>query len=422
MNIKVLVTFAIILVVLLAIPATLLAFNLFNIRSYLPFAEGDIEPVDVNITNLTENGFSVTWWTPTKQTEGSIKYGTGGNVSTVVPDDRGSGGNNKFETHHVSVSSLSPDTEYSFSIFVNNKEYKRGGASYYTVKTLPVLSSAPTPNPVTGTVSDAENIKNDAVVYIYLSNGEEDESIVYSTNTSSNGTFAIDVGTIRSFVVSRAFAIGDETQMNLYALARGKLYGTKEVLFTTDAGEISLTETVVSLNFPTPDYVTVEEEPASVEISVTSPEEGEVLASLSRVRGYANPEENLTVDISGMQTITADVVADSSGYYSYDIYETLTDGNYGLTVSSKDSQERIVNLNFQILGEQVGDDARDTSNVDDEYSNSNNTNNNTTYDPTTYESTSNPLPSTGVEDYWGLILATTIIFMSMFYAIVIRKF
>lgn len=420
MNIKVLVTFAIIVVVLLAIPATLLAFNLFNIRSYLPFAEGDIEPMDVNITNITENGFSVTWWTPTKQTEGSIKYGTGGSVSTVVQDDRGSGNDKKFETHHVSVSSLTPETEYSFSIFVNNKEYKRGGASYYTVKTLPVLSQAPTPNPVTGTISNAESIKNDAVVFVYLSNSSEDQSIVYSTNTSSNGTFAIDVGTVRSSVVSRPFTIGNDTQMNFYALAKGKLYGTKETTFNSDAGNIPLTETVVSLDFPTLDYVTVDEEPEPdpVDISVTSPEEGDVLTSLSRVRGYANPEENLTIEISGSQTITADIVADSSGYYSYDIYETLTDGNYGLTVSSKDDLERIASSNFQILGEQVGDDRQPVNNDNNmpDYSNTNNNSND--YD---YNSSENPLPSTGVEDYWGLILATIILLMSGFYAVVIRK-
>lgn len=446
MDKKLIVVLVFVLLLIITIPLSIWAFNLFNIQDILSGADTNVTPEDINVTNVTENSFTVTWWTPSSPSEGSVKFGPVGSVSSVAYDDRADGQNDKkFETHSVTIASLNPDTEYEFSVVSNGVEHKRVGDRYFKARTLPSLDSAPTPYPIIGEVSD-NSVGEDAIVYIYLENNSDDQSIVYSTTTAQNGTFSLDIGTIRNTNIRKLFEKTENTQMKLVAMAKSNLAGEKSDTLSDDAGAIDLSETKVNFSFPIIDYSGSDEEPANEELSISSPSDGDELESLSRVRGYTNPNENLTVEISGPVNIGEEIVSESSGYYSYYLDEPLSSGTYTLTVTSNDRDNTVASVGFRVVtqdaggtdddtGDTTGDNTNDTNsgtgtdyyndygsgdsgtnydsyNTDDTNGGTTNTNTNT--------NTNTTLPSTGVEDYIGIILASLLLIFSLSYLIVTK--
>ena len=81
-------------------------------------ADESLVPKQVRVTNVSENGFSVSWITDSPAV-GLVKYGIEANsIKQVAMDDRDqlSGEAGVFAVHHVTVKSLTPATKYFFKL------------------------------------------------------------------------------------------------------------------------------------------------------------------------------------------------------------------------------------------------------------------------------------------------------------------
>ena len=115
----------------------------------------------------------------------------------------------EYYTHHVTVTNLEPETEYSFMIgdrYVYREVKSENGN--VTATTLEVPENVRSPLPAYGSVKDAENKEDtsidelksigDAIIYLTLLDREsEEESNIFSSSFNSSGNWYMDIASAR---------------------------------------------------------------------------------------------------------------------------------------------------------------------------------------------------------------------------------
>lgn len=409
---------------LVSIPAAVYAFDLFDIREFFSGAQPtSVTPANVYVTNITESGATVTWTTFGTPTAGSVKYGvaSSGQNDQIVYDDRVSGVyNTRFETHHLTMRGLQPNTSYSYTVYNDEVAYTSGSPSSFTFQTAPLGESPSIPTPIIGSISSVDTVGQDSIIYLYLSKGTE-SSVVYSTTSQLDGNFSIDVGGIRSSAVANLYQLDSASAINLYVAAKTGLYNKTTTDWATELGTIQLTSQVVGFDFPALDYTPVAV--VNNEVTIDNLDDGESVTTLPTLTGTANPNEDLVVTISGPTYISDDVVADSGGDYRYTITRELDSGSYSAKVASVSREGQSTTVRFTVSSTTTSNTNTNTNtNTDTDTNDNTDTTNDSTpvYTDNTNTDTDS-LPQTGVEDYAGIIAGLLILFISGLYLTVIRK-
>ena len=194
-----------------------------------PKAAATQTPKQVRITNVTENGFSVSWITD-QPTTGLVKYGTeASSIKQIMLDDRDqlSGESGVFEIHHVSLKNLTPQTNYYFKLESGGKQFDNNGKPF-DQNTGSTLGTPPAADPVYGTVlTPAGTGAEGVVVYVNVANAAP-----LSALAKTNGNWALSLSTARSTDLSSYLNYDTQaTIVNL--LVQGGKQGTAPVITTT---------------------------------------------------------------------------------------------------------------------------------------------------------------------------------------------
>lgn len=123
----------------------------------------------------------------------------------------------QYYVHHVTVSGLNPETEYSFMVGNGWFFHKEGvvGTDDKAFKTFAELDELATPSPAYGTVvesgdSDPMDPAKDAVLYMRVDFGNNKYSQLLSSPTAENGTWYIDLSNARDEFGSKLGEITDD--------------------------------------------------------------------------------------------------------------------------------------------------------------------------------------------------------------------
>jgi hypothetical protein len=155
----------------------------------------EIVPSKVRITNISDNKFSVSWVTSVA-TPGSIEYGVvGEKLISPAKDERDTVSQGKYLTHHITVESLQPSTQYAFRILSGETPTRfDNNGSPYTTTTGPVIGATPTSQNFYGNVQlTSKQGADGAIVYLTLPEGS-----TASTLVRESGNYAFTLSTIRS--------------------------------------------------------------------------------------------------------------------------------------------------------------------------------------------------------------------------------
>lgn len=197
--------------------------------TFLLRASPEIIPQQVKTTNVADDGFTISWITD-DQTSGFVKYGPDINSALVAADDRDqlSGKTGNFFTHHVTLKSLNPATNYYFKIGSGKKIFDNNGQPYQ-LKTAPSLQTTSPPNDVAyGVVVDENDLPvQGVIVYLSLAN-----ATTLSALTKSSGNWAIPLNLARSGDLS-SYAPYDREASVEEIFAQGGPAGTATVIATT---------------------------------------------------------------------------------------------------------------------------------------------------------------------------------------------
>lgn len=166
------------------------------------------DPIRVEITNISNGSFTVSYTTSDKVI-GTLIYGSDRNtLDNVALDDRDqiSQSVSKYTAHSITVKNLSPDTNYFFSISSGDKKYING-SSPYEVKTGSSAEEPTSQVPLSGkTVLPDGTSPSDGLVYVSISGAQK-----ISTFIKSDGTYTIPLNNLKNTDLDDNFPISKST-------------------------------------------------------------------------------------------------------------------------------------------------------------------------------------------------------------------
>lgn len=330
-------TFIALLTLLISLYATLLLIK--NGVIIVGKASPDLEPQNIEISNITDNSFTVSF-TTNEKTTGAVSISIE-NSSKIVYDERDISGSQKdYYSHYVSVAGLSPDTNYEFSI-ISNGNIILNKKERFTVKTAEVItSSPPEQKPIFGNVRLANGeISDDILVRI-----EKGKTQLISSLVNGKGQFIIPSNSIRKDTLDSYFEFFPDDILHIKIL-RQNLISQVKVSFS-GAESIPLVILPNSYDFttrkpqkmPAPienfEFPKISIKPG--EVKIISPEENQsFIDDKPLFKGYApsNKEVKITIESEIIQTT---VKSDNNGIWTFRPSKTLEPGVHTITIETVD--------------------------------------------------------------------------------------
>jgi hypothetical protein len=327
-------------------------------------AEATITPKQVQITNMADIGFTVSWITD-KPINGMVQYGTEPNSLTQQAlDERDSlsGEIGKYEIHYVSIKGLKQKTTYYFKLKSGNKEYDNNGKPF-EVTTGPTLGVPPAADPVYGTVLTPSGTTAEGVI-VYLNVAQ---ATPLSALVKTNGNWALSLSTARTADLSSYLTYDMQATIINIRVQGGRLgtataitttmndspvpeitlgqnhdfrstAGTKK---TTTGGQADKDKTEPVSGFKLEPIATDSTEATeSGEVTLENPSfEGEVLnATQPAFIGTGPPGTVLSIEINSDNVYTGSVAVDEEGGWEFSPPEGLEPGEHTITIAYIDAE------------------------------------------------------------------------------------
>ena len=317
-------------------------------------AAPEIAPDQIEITNITQSSFTVSWITSQPAT-GLVKYGENNQPQLIARDLRDplTGNFGQYTTHWINISGLNSNSSYSFTIQSQGKFYDNNG-SPYTITTAPAFKTPPQPQVELprGTVitSDGQPAVG-ALVYLRAQNLSPQSVIVDPT-----GSWSINLTQARIRDLSQVFTFDTQTQ-NFELFIHGGDLPNSTVNFSAKS-QYPLSPITLGQNY---DFRSIAPQPAVVSVSrarfdfapplgavqpttpeeivIWNPESDEVVAtSYPLFLGSGPANITLTIVLESQGPITANVTTDDRGYWQWNPTSPLTQGEHTITISYVDFQ------------------------------------------------------------------------------------
>jgi hypothetical protein len=213
-------------------------------RSMAPAGLGNLSISEVRITNVRDGSLTISWITNSPAT-GYVNFGLTTALGSTAYDDRGD--TTVDDTHHVTLSGLSPETTYYFDVASDSTVDDNGGV-HYTVSTGPTLG-LPVPDTIYGQVFLADGVTpaEGAIVYITLMDsngaGSPGQAAPMSTLVDEYGYWTVNLGNSRVAGLTNYFlysSSGDSVAIEVQGAAQGTASQTVDTSADTPAASMTL--------------------------------------------------------------------------------------------------------------------------------------------------------------------------------------
>lgn len=175
---------------------------------------------NIQVTNVTENSFTVVWESLKKET-GYVTYGATLDLAEAANDDRdGLTERGSYYMHHVSVTDLIPETMYYYEIHSGDIPYDDNGDPY-EITTPSTEDSPPAYDSLLGEVTGSG--KSDAVI-VAIVQTEDGESSAVSTVADNSGNWTLSIGSVRNDDYDGYFNYGSDDTVVITGLTKGDEY------------------------------------------------------------------------------------------------------------------------------------------------------------------------------------------------------
>jgi len=170
-------------------------------------AAGDLTPKDVRVSNVTENSFTVSWFTD-RDSVGSVVWGENTDLNRL---NSGKNSSPK-KIHYITTRDLEPETSYYFEINSGGESFNNSNVPW-AVKTAPKTSRRSEVILASGKVQTSEGSGAPGVV-VYMQIGG---ASLASVQASSNGTWLLPLTNIRTQTLSSLVEIkAQETLLDIF--------------------------------------------------------------------------------------------------------------------------------------------------------------------------------------------------------------
>lgn len=349
-------------------------------------ASGSIQPGNVEITNVSDTTFSVSWTTQLPAT-GALSAASPKTSAFVLFDDQDVGtspittptkGQGKYLTHTVTYRAASPDTTYEITILSDGKKSLNGDKPYaiHTASTL--TGESGNLEPTYGTILNADKTPvHGALVYVTL-----DGSQTVSVASKPSGTWLIPLNLIRTQDLTSYLPVTDRMTVNIIVRANGlettaitdtlndspvpdmmmgKTYDFRKASAQAPGRELALRPTPPAGALGGAVLGTSAVKPANI-VALTIPAQGAAIpTTLPLIQGTGIPGKNVSLVLGITSPVGASAVVGADGLWSYTPAKPLTPGAQSVTMTTKDLNNKPVAIThmFTVLksGSQVLGDA-----------------------------------------------------------------
>lgn len=331
------------IIIILGLSVTILATN--RQTSFMVGAQVNTQPQGVRITNITDKSFTVSY-TTISPTSGFIKYGTDDALGNTSFDEQDT--TSKLQDHIIhsfSIKNLSPQTKYYFTITSGQETYLDNNKSF-ELTTASVISVNKTTENVNGKVilSNA-NPPKEAIVYLTIDNAQ-----VLSSVVKKDGTYSINLDHLLDSNLSEIAELSKQTVIQMLIL--GDSLSSNAKIYHYQAGDVPTitlsnnydflylpqenSSTSANFNsFPTLKNVSSKKED---NLKILTPEKNQTFNDQApSIKGTAQPDQQVDIQIHSKQLLATTVTTDSSGNWVYQPTSPLSPGTHTVTVSAKDS-------------------------------------------------------------------------------------
>jgi len=349
-------------------------------------ADPEIVPRQVQITNLIDTSFTVSW-VSSKKVSSFVKIEKAGEEMTFVDErDQFSGQIGKYTTHYVTIKNLFPSQKYLFKIGSGGKIFDNQGQPYEITTGPKIMESAPPADPVYGKVQMADGQPAEgALVYLKLPNVTLQSALV-----KASGSWLITLSLARSVDLGSYASYDRETSQEEIFVQGGHL-GIATAVFTTNADspaptltlekEVGLTSqkeslssgeqptplqlpTSIPTSIPTPLPETqasgfqvdttlppVEIPQSKIELEISYPTQEELVSTRQPNFFGKGPQKSTLTIILNSPSYFGQVVTDEQGNWSWSPPESLEPGEHKLLVRFQDEsgQAQTVEHGFTVL-------------------------------------------------------------------------
>jgi hypothetical protein len=338
-------------------------------------ASKSTSPENLQITNITDSSFSVTWTTNDPATGAVVISNTLKKPQTYFDERDSQGKMNSYVIHSVSIRELPPDNKYSFSIMSNGKSYrdKNHDFTISTAKTIAPPSAGLSLGPVYGSVRTPDDkAASGALVYISF-----DGSQMLSAVVSDSGSWIIPVHLIRTANMDSYFNIDKTIPLNITVrhisgeakavtnmtnvspvpvMIIGKIYDfrmqAKTKIDSSETGSIAMeptgTETGKSVLGEISDLIPVQKK----EVAINQPVDKAALVSRQPLfSGTGIPGNKLKLTLSFLKPESVNLTVADDGVWRFTPPSPLGTGKQSVTISSADQDGKTVTVtrSFEIL-------------------------------------------------------------------------
>jgi len=312
-------------------------------------AAGGVAPLEVQVSNVTDTSFTVTWYTD-KDAIGQISWGANSQLGkTARPEDASAK-----KIHSVSVRGLSPGTNYYFVVNSGGQDFDDNGIAW-EVKTSPTLSSPPASIIISGTVVGPGGAPA-ASALVYASTSD---SLTVSTLTSSDGKWVLPISTARNKLASGYAKLDEKSTININVQAGSRGVATAQAYYPNanplpvitlgqahdfrDTANVTFSNPSAQLSLPEDtdktSRFTVDGQAQTTGEAVTldSVIEGEVVYTTKpEFFGSGDPglEFNITVE---SDPVTDSIVVPSNGVWKWSPPVDLEPGEHTVTITWRDA-------------------------------------------------------------------------------------
>ncbi|MFH1289091.1 MAG: fibronectin type III domain-containing protein [Patescibacteria group bacterium] len=333
---------------------------------FLSKASPSTTPKQINITNITDSSFTVSWITDEKTT-GFVKFGKTDSLDQIAKDDRdqASGQTQEFLTHHATTRGLQADTDYKFRISSKGQLFDNNGQSYQLRTAKKQTSNTPQSDVAYGTVeTESGSPAEGAIVYLSISGVTKQSTLV-----KSSGSWVIPLNlAFSSNLLTYAQYDKANTREELYVNAGT---GKTAAVTTTTANDSPVPLITLNKNqnfdsnlpaiptstpipasrggFGTSDF---DQSPGISTVTISNPQEGEKINTQSpEFFGKGPAGTTLEITLESENTITNTIIVASSGDWSWVPSQALNPGEHSLTISYKGSsgETKTTTRNFTVL-------------------------------------------------------------------------
>lgn len=335
-------------------------------------ANSKATPQEVRVTNITDNSFTVSWFT-SLSVPGLVEIVDGG-TERLFKDFRTSiSDNDSFKNHYVIVDGLENSKEYQFSLFSGTKRFYSNNADLYSIKTAAgFFGELPLANLASGVVKTSNHeLAEGAIVYLDIKNIAPLSSLVTNQGNwvvSLAKAFSADLTGLANYeeglLLEEIFVrgVGEETASALVftkdddpvpLIVLGGQYDFTEGQTTFDPA-LDTSDDQASLLGDIETGFT-----GSKPFQIGNPEDGERLIFRRPEIFGTGPKGNIVKIVIESETVyEAELEIDSQGDWSWSPPQDLEPGSHTLTVTHIDpvsGKEETFVRNF-ILAAAIEDD------------------------------------------------------------------